>query len=96
MSKEVTQEPEVAPVIKPKPRYTRVPSQSVQHHITVDGVWFYSVKQAFIDLNLPYAKHIAFRLRLKSADNGMLQEYGMNWEMTTLKKEKYYGQTQNI
>lgn len=55
-------------------------SRAIRDHVMVDGVWFVSVRQAFIDLNLPLNEHIKFRAKLKHSRN--LESYGYKWSIT--------------
>jgi hypothetical protein len=57
-------------------------ARSVRDHVTVDGKWFVSVRQAFIDLNLPLNEHIKFRKSLKRARK--CSGYGFTWAITAL------------
>jgi len=50
--------------------------------VVVDGNEFPSVRQAFIELDLPLSKHIKFRMTLKKETT--LEEFGMTWEIVPL------------
>lgn len=55
-------------------------ARAARDHVLVDGVWFVSVRQAFIDLGLPLNEHAKFRLQLKRARK--LEGYNRKWVIT--------------
>jgi hypothetical protein len=51
---------------------SREDQRMVKHGVTVDGVEYRSVLQAFQTLNLPIGRHIGFRGKLKTSEKGRL------------------------
>lgn len=56
---------------------TTAVKRSARNKVEVDGQEYPSVRQAFIDLNLPLEKHIKFRMELKAA--GKLKAFDHKW-----------------
>lgn len=55
--------------------------RSQRHAVRVAGKEFRSVRQAFVELNLPLSKHIKFRMELKAAEDQRLEGFGYTWEL---------------
>ena len=55
--------------------------RSQRHAVRVAGKEFRSVRQAFVELNLPLSKHIKFRMELKAAEDQRLEGFGHTWEL---------------
>lgn len=52
-------------------------ARAARHSVTVDGVGYRSVREAFEKLSLPMGQHIRFRAQLKAA--GKLEGFGRAW-----------------
>jgi len=55
-------------------------ARAIRDHVLVNGVWYVSVRQAFIELDLPLNEHIKFRKELKRSRKA--EAYGCKWSIT--------------